>query len=112
MPLARAINHAHSAASYFLQNFVIANAPLRVPHFVFGEDRLERFGRCLAILLKSLPQCAAQAKAIAQPRSRAAMAALGWAFTHARDRIRQARGDHVLTTNAHRWIRMDNKETH
>src|SRR6478752_3915830 len=64
MPLARAINHAHSAASYFLQDFVIA-----------------------------------------QPRSRAALSALGRAFTHARDRIRQAWGDHVLTTNAHLWTR-------
>src|SRR6478672_11389589 len=112
MPLARAINHAHSAASDFLQNLVIADSPLRVPHFVFGEDRLERFARCLAIILKSLSQRAAQAKAVAQPGSRAALPALGRAFTHARDRIRQARGDHVLTTNAHQWIRMDNKETH
>src|SRR6478672_5119245 len=90
MPLARAINHAHSAASDFLQNLVIADPPLRVPHFVFGEDRLERFARGLAIILKSLPQRAAQAKAIAQPRSCAALSALGRAFTPARDRIRQA----------------------
>src|SRR6476620_7351840 len=105
MPLARAINHAHSAASYFLQDFVIADPPLCVPHFVFGEDRLERFARCLAVIRKSLPQRAAQAKAIAQPRSCAALPALGRAFTHGRDRIRQAWGDHVLTTNAHQRTR-------
>src|SRR6476661_7406796 len=110
MPLARAINHAHSAASDFLQTLVIADSPLRVPHFVFGEDRLERFARCLAIILKSLPHRAAQAKAIAQPRSRAAMPALGRAFTHARDRIRQAWGDHVLTTNAHQWTRSNKSD--
>ena len=90
MPLTRAINHAHSAASDFLQNLVIANPPVRVPHFVFGEDRFERFAGCLAITLESLPQRAAQAKPIAQPRSRAAMPALGRAFTHARDRIGEA----------------------
>jgi len=46
---------------------------------------LERFARCLAIILKALPQRAAQAKTVAQPRSRAALSALGRAFTHARD---------------------------
>ena len=85
MPLARAINHAHSAASDFLQNFVIADPPVRVPYFVFGEDRLERFARCLAIILKSLPQRTAQAKAIAQPRSSAALSALGSNFSNAAD---------------------------
>ncbi|KAG0506265.1 MAG: hypothetical protein Udaeo_03550 [Candidatus Udaeobacter sp.] len=107
MPLTRAINHAHSAASDFLQNFVIADPPVRVPHFVFGEDRLERFARCLTIILKSLPQRAAQAKAIAKPGRVATLWALGRAFTHARDRIRQAWGDHVLTTNGyegHEWV--------
>src|SRR5436190_4710143 len=89
MPLTRAINHAHSTASDFLQNFVIADPPLCVPHFVFGEDRLERFTRCFAIILKSLPQRAAQAKAIAQPRSRAALSARGRGFNHASDRIGQ-----------------------
>src|SRR5258707_3856380 len=112
MPLTRAINHAHSTASDFLQNFVIADPPMRVPHFILGEDRFERFTGSLAITLESFPQRAAQAKAIAQPRSRAALSALGRGFTHTRDRIRQAWGDHVLTTNAHQWIRMDNKETH
>src|SRR5438874_13606038 len=63
---------------------------MRVPHFVFGKDRFERFARCLAITLKSLPQRAAQATSIAQPRSRAAMPALGRAFTHARHGIGQA----------------------
>src|SRR6478672_89980 len=90
MPLTRAINHPHSAAPDLLQNLVIADSPVRVPHFVFGKDRFERFARCLAITLKSLPQRAAQAKAVAQPRSRAAMPALGWAFTHARHGIGQA----------------------
>src|SRR6266705_1972881 len=33
MPLTRAINNAHSAASDFLQNFVVADAPVRVLHF-------------------------------------------------------------------------------
>src|SRR6266478_5349130 len=90
MPLTRAINHPHSTASDLLQNLVIANPPMRVPHFVFGEDRFERFTGCLAITLKSLPQRAAQAKPIAQPRSRAALPALGRAFTHARHGIGQA----------------------
>src|SRR5205823_11875635 len=85
---------------------VIADSPMRVPHFVFGKDRFERFARCLAITLKSLPQRAAQAKSIAQPRSRAAMPALGRAFTHAPDRIRQAVEIHVLTTNEHEYTRM------
>src|SRR6059058_5286379 len=106
MPLARAINHAHSAASDFLQNFVIADPPMRVPHFIFGEDRFERFTGCLAITLESLPQRAAQAKAIAQPRSRAALPALRRAFYRARDRIRQAVEIHVLTTNEHQCTRM------
>src|SRR5437899_862957 len=101
MPLARAINHPHSAASDLLQNFVIANPPVRVPHFVFGEDRFERFAGCLAITLESLPQRAAQAKAIAQPRSRATLAALRRGFDRARDRIRQTVEIHVLTTNEH-----------
>src|SRR6266481_6826187 len=98
MPLARAINHAHSAASDLLQNFVIANPPMRVSHFVFGEDRFERFAGCLAITLESLPQRAAQAKAIAHPRSRAALAALGRGFNYAPDRIGQAVEIHLLTT--------------
>src|SRR6266566_3966651 len=105
MPLARAINHAHSAASDFLQNFVIANPPMRVPHFVFGEDRFERFTGCLAITLESLPQRAAQAKPIAHPRSRAALAALRRGFDHAPDRIRQPVEVHLLTTNEHQWTR-------
>jgi len=41
MPLARAINHAHAAAADFLQDFVIANAPVRVLHFVFSKDGFE-----------------------------------------------------------------------
>src|SRR5439155_20418006 len=90
MTLARAINHPHSAASDLLQNFVIADPPMGVPHFIFGKDRFERFTGCLAITLESLPQRAAQAKAIAQPRSRAALPALGRAFTHARHGIGQA----------------------
>src|SRR6476660_8857526 len=103
MPLTRAINHPHSAAPDLLQNLVIANAPMRVPHFVFGEDRFERFARCLAITLESLPQRAAQAKPIAQPRSRAALAALGRGFNHAPDRIGQAVEIHRLTTNGHEY---------
>src|SRR5438552_15098133 len=106
MPLPSAINYAHSAAADFLQNLVIANPPMRVPHFVFGEDRFERFAGCLAITLESLPQRTAQAKAIAQPRSRAALPALRRGFTHARHGIGQAWGDHVLTTDAHEYTRM------
>src|SRR6266566_8242860 len=109
MPLARAINHAHSAASDFLQNFVIADPPVRVPHFVFGEDRFERFTGCLAITLESLPQRAAQAKAIAQPRSVSALTAFSWGFDHARDRIRQAVEIHLLTTNGHESTRMQKR---
>ena len=41
MALACAINHAHSAASDFLQNLVIANPPVRVVHFVFSQDRFK-----------------------------------------------------------------------
>src|SRR2546429_8634797 len=105
-PLARAINHAHSAASDSLENFVIADPPMRVPHFIFGKDRFERFTGCLAITLESLPQRAAQAKPIAHPCSRAALPALGRAFAHAPDRIRQAAEIHVLTTNGHESTRM------
>src|SRR6266516_6581735 len=82
---------------------------MRVPHFVFGKDRFERFAGCLAITLKSLPQRAAQAKAIAQPRSCAAVPTLRRAFTHARDRIRQAVEIHVLTTNGHESTRMQKR---
>src|SRR6185295_11656675 len=46
--------------------------------------------RCLAITLESLPQRAAQAKPIAQSRSRTALPALGRAFSHARHGIGQA----------------------
>src|SRR5207249_3387156 len=106
MTLARAINHPHSAASDLLQNFVIADPPMRVPHFVFGEDRFERFTGCLAITLESLPQRAAQAKPIAHPRSRATLAALRRGFDCARDRIRQAVEVHLLTTNEHECTQM------
>ena len=55
MALARAINHAHSAAPDFLQNLVIANPPVRILHFVFDKDRFKGLARCLAITIQSLP---------------------------------------------------------
>jgi hypothetical protein len=64
MPLSRAINHSHATASDFFQNLIIANPPVPVLHFVFGQDRFERFARCFAITLESLAQGAAQAKSI------------------------------------------------
>src|ERR1041385_8928871 len=77
VPLARAINLAHSTASDLLQDFVIANPPVSVEHFVFGEDRFERFARCLAISIERLAQRAAQAKSISQTCRRSAFATAG-----------------------------------
>ena len=43
MPLARAIDHAHAAASDFFQDLIIADAPIGVANIDFVEDHLERF---------------------------------------------------------------------
>ena len=41
VPLASAIDDAHTAAADFLQNLIIADPPMGVLHFVFGQDRFE-----------------------------------------------------------------------
>jgi hypothetical protein len=56
MLLARAINYSHPAATNFLQNFVMTEAPLGIGHVVFYEHTLERFTRPLPFGFKSLTQ--------------------------------------------------------
>jgi hypothetical protein len=41
MLLSRAINHSHATAPDLLQNLVMANAPMRVLHFVLSQDGFE-----------------------------------------------------------------------
>ena len=41
MTLSCPINDAHPTAPDLLENFIIAEAPLRVLHLVFGQDRFK-----------------------------------------------------------------------
>src|SRR5262245_20208035 len=50
------VNHSHAAAADFLQNFVVTEAPLCVPHIGFYEDVFKGFARGFAFGFKSLAQ--------------------------------------------------------
>ena len=51
--LSCAINHSHSPAPDFLQNFIVTEPPGRVGHVRFYENAFERFARSLAFSFES-----------------------------------------------------------
>ena len=70
--LSCAINHSHSAAPDFFQNFVMTESPGRIGHVRFCEDALERFTRCLTFGFESFLQETVDACPVITPSNSAA----------------------------------------
>jgi hypothetical protein len=65
--LARAINDAHTASSDFLQDLIIADAPISIAHVDFVEHLLQSL-RCLGFDIEAAKEHAMQAKATSYQR--------------------------------------------
>src|SRR5262245_15649719 len=85
--LARAVNHAHAAASDLVKDFVIAEVPLRIRHFHFSHDVFEIRSRYSGF--ESLAQETARTDSTFQLRGGAALLAFCRPLGCTRERIRE-----------------------
>src|SRR5947199_111039 len=89
MSLARQINYAHAAATDFVENFVIAQAPLLIRHVHFADCSSTNCSRDLGTSFHSLAEEAACANSRIELNGGTALLAFCWAFARTRDRVRE-----------------------